>query len=88
MQKAQKLFEEIQQLGFLEITQPRQSNAVFVKIPQKWIKALRENYFFYVWDEETFECRLMCSWDTTDADIQGFIDCLKSVKETYEIPSR
>lgn len=88
MQKAQKLHEDLQKLGFLEITQPRQSNAVFVKIPQKWIKPLRENYFFYVWDEETFECRLMCSWDTTDSDIDGFIECIKSVKEAYEIPSR
>lgn len=64
----------------IKITQPCQSNAVFVQIPQALIKKLREKYFFYVWDENTFECRLMTSWDITAKDIQGFIDLLASVR--------
>jgi threonine aldolase len=49
-----------------------------VKFPSKLIKKLREHYFFYVWDEKTFECRLMTSWDTTEQDIEGFLQILKS----------
>ncbi len=70
---AEKLHQGLKEFSELEITSLRQSNAVFVKIPKEWVKALRENYFFYVWDEKTFECRLMTSWDTTETDIQGFL---------------
>lgn len=72
-EKAEKLHRGLSAIRQLQITAPRHSNAVFVKIPKQWIKALREKYFFYVWDEKTFECRLMTSWDTTDSDIEGFL---------------
>lgn len=70
---AQRLFEGLRVIPGVQITCARESNAVFVILPQKWIKPLRENYFFYVWDEKTFECRLMTSWDTTAADVDGFV---------------
>lgn len=63
----------------IEITRPVEGNGVFVKLPQKMIKPLREKYFFYVWDENTFECRLMTSWDTTAGDIHGFISEIKNL---------
>jgi threonine aldolase len=63
-----------------EITAARESNAVFVKFPQKLVKKLRERYFFYVWDEKTFECRLMTSWDTTDQDVAGFLSALREAE--------
>ncbi|HWU44339.1 MAG TPA: hypothetical protein VN132_12900, partial [Bdellovibrio sp.] len=56
-----------------------QSNAVFAKIPAAWLKPLREKYFFYVWDENTFECRWMTSWDTTSEDVQGFAQAMKEL---------
>jgi threonine aldolase len=56
---------------------PRQSNAVFVKIPPKLVKALRKSFFFYVWDEVSFECRLMTSWDTQREDIENFAQNLR-----------
>jgi threonine aldolase len=78
---AQKLASAISNCPQVKITHPVQSNGVFAQIPQKWVKKLREDYFFYVWDENTFECRLMCSWDTTAADIQGFASALKNLSE-------
>ena len=38
---------------------------------------LRESYFFYPWNEEMSEYRLMTSWDTEKADIEDFIKLLK-----------
>lgn len=61
----------------IEITQKVQSNAVFVKIPQSAIKEIRKKFFFYVWDETTFECRLMLSFDNTKDDVDGFVSLLK-----------
>lgn len=76
---AEKLYQGLQNIPDYEITASRQSNAVFVKIPKEHVKQLREKYFFYVWDEKTFECRLMTSWDTTLEDIQGFLQKAKDL---------
>lgn len=68
-----------QTTDLVKITQPQQSNVVFAIIPKNFIKPLRENFFFYVWNEHTTECRLMTSWDTTADEIHGFIAKLKSL---------
>ncbi len=70
---AQKLYADLQMIPGIKITSPRESNSVFAKLPASWVKPLREKYFFYVWDEKTYECRFMTSWDTTVADIDGFV---------------
>lgn len=77
---AQYLNQRLSEKNYgVEITYPVESNAVFIKIPQPFIKKLKQHYFFYVWDEKTFECRLMTSWDTQKADIDGFINILQSI---------
>lgn len=76
---AEKLYQQVKAMPGVEVTQSRQANAVFAKIPQAWVKPLRENYFFYVWDEHTFECRWMTSWDTELSDIEGFAKSLKEL---------
>ncbi len=52
---------------------PVESNAVFVNLKKEWIKPLREKFFFYVWNESSFECRLMTSWDTSETMIDQFL---------------
>lgn len=83
MKMAELLHTELEKIckttETIKITQPRQSNVVFAILPKSFIKPLRENFFFYVWDENTTECRLMTSWDTTIDDINGFISKLKSL---------
>jgi threonine aldolase len=77
-QMALFLEENLRAFPQVEITHPVQSNAVFAKFPREWIKALREVSFFYIWDEKTFECRLMMSWDTQKEDILKFIEAIKA----------
>lgn len=64
------------------VTQATESNAVFARIPQSWVKQLREKHFFYVWDEKTFECRWMTSWDTTEKDVLEFAASLRHLSGT------
>ena len=68
---------KLQQFGQIQITQPVQSNGVFVIMPPKVAERLRDHYYFYPWDEKRHEYRLMASWDTTEADIEDFISILK-----------
>jgi threonine aldolase len=79
LQMAQLLQNQIKDIPAVKITRPVQSNVVFAQIPQTWIKSIREKYFFYVWDEKTFECRLMTSFDTTKEEILGLAQELRSL---------
>jgi len=54
------------------ITQPVEVNAIFAIFPPQIIPLLQEEFPFYVWNEFTYEVRLMCSWDTTQEDIDAF----------------
>ncbi len=84
-QLAKYLEEKLCNIEELSITQPVQANSVFVKIPQPWIKPLREKFFFYVWNEANFECRLMLSFDSTKKHIEDFIDHLNNVKSHHPL---
>lgn len=78
---ALRLYESCQGIANLALREVPQSNAVFATIPKEWVKKLRDEYFFYVWDENTFECRWMTSWDTQAADVDGFAQLLKEISK-------
>ena len=75
--KAQELCKKCENL--VPIAYPTESNAVFPVLKQAWIKPLREQHFFYVWDEKTFVCRWMTSWDTQSEEIDSFVGQLKEL---------
>jgi threonine aldolase len=56
----------------LTITRPVQTNAVFATLPPDVIGRLRWDFPFYVWNEVINEVRWMCSWDTTEEDVDSF----------------
>ncbi len=74
---ARLLAEGLRQTEGVRIVQKVESNGVFVMIPSAVAERVREKYFFYSWDETKSEYRLMTSWDTTEEDIEGFIDELR-----------
>ena len=61
------------------ITQPVQSNAVFVILPKSIKSALQEKYHFYDWNVHTNEVRLMTSFDTTKNQINEFLDTARAL---------
>lgn len=76
---AQKLYAAVKDIPGVSVTQKVESNAVFAIIPAELIPKLQEHYFFYEWDEDRSEVRWMCSFDTTESDIEGFAKLLKAL---------
>jgi threonine aldolase len=74
---AKLLEEKMKFIDGIGITQPVESNGVFVTIPEAVAEEVRKTFFFYPWDEHKSEFRLMTSWDTTEEDIEGFVALLK-----------
>jgi threonine aldolase len=62
----------------VRVTQPVEANAVFAVIPPAAAAPLQERWHFYTWDERSGEVRWMCSWDTTEEDVDAFAADLDS----------
>ena len=78
---AQMLGSELAKIPQLQLTQPVEANGVFAVIPGKYVPLLQKKYFFYVWNEEISEVRLMASFDTTEEDVRDFVEFVrKTVK--------
>jgi threonine aldolase len=75
---AAALADAVRDLPGLTITRPVQTNAVFATIPREATEALQRGFPFYVWDERTGEVRWMCSWDTTEDDVESFVSAIAS----------
>jgi threonine aldolase len=78
-QMAQLLAREVTGLPGVKINRSVDANAVFAIIPAEIIQPLRAQYPFYEWDAETHEQRWICSFDTTEEDVIGFVKALKAL---------
>ncbi|MCA1578313.1 MAG: low specificity L-threonine aldolase [Acidobacteria bacterium] len=76
---ARVLASELEKVPAIKLTQPVEANGVFAVIPEKHVEALQKKYFFYVWNEETSECRFMASFDTTEEDIKDFVALVRKI---------
>ena len=64
--------------GAVQFTQETEANAVFAIFGDGLEKAIKKSAFFYVWDENTRECRLMTTWSTTKQDIAMVLEAARS----------
>ncbi|MGV9676753.1 threonine aldolase family protein [Nocardia sp. NPDC003482] len=69
---AARLAAAVADLPGVEIPRPVQANAVFAVLPPAVIERLLRRYQFAVWDERVGEVRWMCSFDTTEAEVDAF----------------
>lgn len=76
---ALKLAEVLKQYPRIHFTQKVESNQLFFTIPSEPLRKLQEQYFFYMWNEEANEARLVTSWDTSLDDIISFEQSLKEL---------
>ena len=74
---AQMLGSELSKIPRIQLTQPVEANGVFAVIPREYVPQLQKKYFFYVWDEEISEVRLMASFDTGEDDVRDFVEFVK-----------
>ncbi len=69
---ARVLEAEVAKIPNVRIVWKVGANGVFAQIPRHAIEKIKERYFFYPWIEEECIVRWMCSFDTTEEDIQQF----------------
>ena len=75
---ARRLEAGLRGIPGVEISHPIQSNAVFVKFPPPAERQLRaRGWCFYTGVITPDESRLMCSWDTTTADVDALVADLR-----------
>jgi threonine aldolase len=72
------LAQRVSAIPGVRVSRPVQANAVFAILPGALADAVRARYPFYTWDEGTGEVRWMCSWDTTEQDVAGFVAALEA----------
>jgi threonine aldolase len=72
---AQRLYEGVKDV--VKVEKP-QANALFPYLDPKVTEELQKSFRFYVWDHLTGQVRWMCSWDTTEGDVDDFVASLKN----------
>jgi len=80
---AERLRAGVSGLPGVEVTQPRQANAVFAVLAPPVRERLAAQYAFYLWDEERGEVRWMCSWDTRPAEVDQFIAAITAACHAF-----
>jgi threonine aldolase len=70
---ADRLAAGVRAIPGVQLTSAVQANAVFAILPAAVTERLREKFHFYVWNHMTGEVRWMCSWDTTEDDVDSFV---------------
>ncbi len=76
---AWRLADTLKQFPQISFTQKVESNQLFFTMPAEAARKLSEKYFFYYWNEEISEVRLVTSWDTTDEDIDSIENTLREL---------
>ena len=76
---AVKLHTALKQYPEIQFTQKVESNQLFLTAPRTIIDKLLESYFFYFWNEGNNEMRLVTSFDTTQEDVDDFINRYKTI---------
>ena len=75
---AQQLAAGLREFPGIEFYMPVQANGVFVKLPEKIHSYLKNNGWRYFSIFADGVSRLMCSWNTTEADIAAFLNDVKT----------
>ena len=73
---AKELEKRLREIRGVTITQKVESNGIFIIMPPDVAERISKEYFFYSWNEQLSEYRLMTSWDTTSDDVNQFADLL------------
>ena len=76
---ARRLEEQVRRVPGVEVVYPVQVNGVFAHLPRHVWQALQQQFFFYDWDFDNDVVRWMCSFDTTDDDINAFVEALRKL---------
>jgi threonine aldolase len=71
---ASRLAERMAEVPGVDVVRPPDVNSVFARVPATAIRPLQEWSFFWVWDADASMVRWMCSFDTTEEDVDRFVE--------------
>ncbi|MGN6445200.1 threonine aldolase family protein [Amnibacterium sp.] len=74
---AARLRTALEQVEGVAFSHPTQANAVFAELDLDAADRVRERYRFYDWDRAKRQVRWMCAFDTTEADVDGFVTAVR-----------
>lgn len=78
---ARRLEAGLGDIAGVEVVYPVEANGVFARLPRPAIDhvmaALPGDHPFYVWDETADVVRWLCSWDTTEEDVEGLLAAVR-----------
>lgn len=79
---AQRLAEGARQVPGVRLARMPEANAIFAVLSDAAIPKLQARHAFYVWKQGTdgtSEVRWMCSWDTSEAEVDDFVRAMQEV---------
>jgi threonine aldolase len=78
---ARRLADGIRDVPGVELRQAVEANMVFATMHPAHIARLQDLWRFYLWDPAAHLVRLMTAFDTTEADVDAFIDGIRLTAE-------
>jgi threonine aldolase len=75
---ARRLAEGVAGVDGVDVVHPVQANAVFARLDPRHITALQQEWFFHMWDEHGSVVRWMTAFDTTESDVDAFLEGIRS----------
>jgi threonine aldolase len=80
---ARRLADGLRGVTGVELWQKVESNAVFASLHPAHIERLQRDGDFYVWDEGRHVVRFMTAFDTTEADVDGFVAVVRETAQGF-----
>ncbi|MBM3177705.1 MAG: low specificity L-threonine aldolase [Bacteroidetes bacterium] len=80
---AVRLSGKLSKISGFTLTQKTEVNGIFAVVPPSVIPEIQKHSFFYIWNEKTSEIRLMCSWDTSEADVDSFVEVVSNALQNH-----
>ncbi len=76
---AARLAAGLTDLPGVSVAYPVESDAVFARLDKRHIAELQRDWFFHVWDEQSSVVRWMTSFNTSENDVDAFLDSIRRV---------
>lgn len=75
---ARRLADGVADIEGITLPTEVEANAVFPILARESSERLMESFRFYFWDETTGQVRWMCAWDTTESDVDSFVEAVRA----------
>ncbi|QNF95163.1 low specificity L-threonine aldolase [Janibacter sp. YB324] len=75
---ARRLADGVADIEGITLPTEVEANAVFPILARESSERLMESFRFYFWDETTGQVRWMCAWDTTESDVDTFVEAVRA----------